>query len=217
MNISLTKYSHSCVLIKASEKTVVFDPGAYSINSGLLENENIINLDAIILTHNHGDHLSVDLIKQLQVKSPDLSIVGNQEVVSSIRRAGISCNLVSGLDYIKSFVAEHEELPLPNIPVSNNTGYTFMDVFSHPGDSYKFRETSPILAMPFVAPFSNVGEGLNKVLELKPKYVLPIHDWFYRDEANTWLHKILKPLLDEQGITLLSPSDNEALNLDIDI
>ena len=58
MNLSLTKFSHSCVLLEQTERVILFDPGDFSWSEGLIKNklDSLERLDYLILTHVHPDH-----------------------------------------------------------------------------------------------------------------------------------------------------------------
>ena len=58
--------------------------------------------------------------------------------------------------------------------------------------------------MPFIGPWGKTGDSIDKVLELKPEYVLPIHDWHYTEEARQWLQSLLKSVFEPAGIKLLT-------------
>jgi hypothetical protein len=103
-------------------------------------------------------------------------------------------------DGIKFFESPHESVE-PMFPRPEEIGVHYLDLLSDPGDSHSFRETKQILALPVTAPWGATTKAVNLALELKPKYVLPIHDWHYRDEARTSTYDRLETVFAEHDIT----------------
>ena len=98
------------------------------------------------------------------------------------------------------FDSPHESVePLFRSP--EQIGIHYLDKLSDPGDSHSFKETKAILALPVTAPWGSTIKALNLALELKPKHVLPIHDWHWRDEAREQTYDRFERILGEQGIT----------------
>jgi L-ascorbate metabolism protein UlaG (beta-lactamase superfamily) len=59
----LTHYGHACVLLELPQR-VLIDPGAYSAGFEQLE-----DLDLVLVTHAHPDHLDVDRLRALVVNN----------------------------------------------------------------------------------------------------------------------------------------------------
>lgn len=200
MSIYITKLGHSSVYVASEEKSALFDPGGWA-------DRELINavtaVDEIVYTHEHGDHFDVDILASLIQKFPDAIVVCNTEIQKKIREAGLHPTMVERSDATESFSSPHEALPLPGVQAPSENGYHFVDMFTHPGDSQHFYETKKVLAMPFIGPWGKTGDSIQKVLELKPAYVLPIHDWHYTEEAKLWLQGLLEAAFAESGIQLL--------------
>ncbi len=88
-------------------------------------------------------------------------------------------------------------------------------MFTSPGDSHSFSETMDVLAMPFIAPWGKTGDAVDKTIELLPKYVLPIHDWHYTQEARVWLQGLLENSFKSYDITVLSAENGIRHEIDI--
>ena len=200
----LTKLGHSCVLVEEEGKSVLFDPGGWAERSLI---DAVEHVDCVIYTHEHGDHFDVEILRSLVAKFPDLQVVCNGEIQQQIRDASVEVSTVEETETIKKFEAPHEALPIPGAQAPAENGYHFLDAYSHPGDSQHFSETKRVLAMPFIGQWGKTGDSIAKVLELKPEYVLPVHDWHYTAEAKEWLQGVLEFALKDSGITLL-PNEN---------
>ena len=88
-------------------------------------------------------------------------------------------------------------------------------MFAHPGDSYSFDATPPVLALPFLAPWGSTTEAVTLAKGLKPRYVVPIHDWYLEERGKGWLYTMAERALAEEGITLLRLDDFETVNVDV--
>lgn len=208
----LTKLGHSCVLVEDDGQTVLFDPGGWSERDLI---ERIGHIDTIVYTHEHGDHFDIDVLQALIAKSPDTAVVSNSEIAMLISKSGISVSHTEETEDIRKFVAPHENLPVPGVKAPDENGYHFKSLYSHPGDSQSFNETKKVLAMPFIGPWGKTGDSIAKVLELKPEYVLPVHDWHYTDDAKLWLQGLLDSVLSDHGIKLLPNRNGQLIELEL--
>src|SRR3954451_11568236 len=68
----IVKYTHSLVRLEKSDRALVIDPGSFS------EEEPLDGAEAVLITHEHTDHLDVDKL----ARHPDLQIWTNAAVAS---------------------------------------------------------------------------------------------------------------------------------------
>ncbi len=212
--MKITKFVHSCLLVEMPEpvnRTALFDPGVMSESA--LNVDSLVYLDDIIITHNHADHLSVDLIKKLVAKFPDVRITSTKQAVEQLQQAGITASY-DPPEGITFFDAPHENVE-PLFPVSEQIGVHYLNMLSHPGDSHSFNETRDILALPVTAPWGATVTAVQLALKLQPKFVIPIHDWHWRPDAQAHMYAPLEKAFAEQGITFIKAVDGEAFVLDV--
>ena len=79
----------------------------------------------------------------------------------------------------------------------------YLDLLSHPGDSHSFNETKLILALPVSGPWASTVTAVNLAIKLKPKTVLPIHDWHWSDAARQQMYQGIGEALGKQGIDFI--------------
>jgi L-ascorbate metabolism protein UlaG (beta-lactamase superfamily) len=212
--MKITKLVHSCLLVEMPEpvnRTVLFDPGVMST----VDADSLQYLDDIVITHSHGDHLNVDVVKQLVQKFPEVRILAPAEVVEQLKGEGIAAT-TEPPEGMVLFTSPHENVE-PLFPIPEQIGVHYLDKLSHPGDGLSFSETKEILALPVQAPWQKGTpvDALQKALELKPKYIIPIHDWHWRDEARESTYDNLEKAFAKEGITFLKAKNGEAIVLDI--
>jgi L-ascorbate metabolism protein UlaG (beta-lactamase superfamily) len=198
MKLTVTKFVHACLLVETPDRAALFDPGTLSTPN--IDIDKLTRLDDIFITHEHGDHKDIPFIKRLVAKFPDVRITTTGEVVKQLAGEGIKAGDQPS-EGVVFFDSPHESVaPLFGQP-PEEIGIHYLDVLSHPGDSHSFRETKAVLALPVAAPWGSTIKALNLALELKPKFVLPIHDWHWRDEAREQSYGMFERILGEQGIT----------------
>jgi L-ascorbate metabolism protein UlaG (beta-lactamase superfamily) len=206
--MKITKLEHSCLLVEMPEpvsRTVLFDPG--SLSEPFIDIDSLEFLDDIFITHSHPDHFHPPLLKKLVAKFPDVRITSTREVVNKLKEDGIAASHEEP-DGVVFFDSKHEKV-LPLFKPPEQLGFHYLDMLSHPGDSHSFNETMPILALPVSAPWGAMVNAVKLALELKPQYVLPIHDWHWREEAKQHSYDLMESVFKENGITFLKLQNGE--------
>jgi L-ascorbate metabolism protein UlaG (beta-lactamase superfamily) len=207
--MKITKFVHACLLVETPDRVALFDPGSMSAPN--IDIDSLDRLDDIFITHIHGDHMDIPFIKKLVAKFPEVRITSTEEVVKQLADEGIKASSTPP-EGVSFFDSPHESVkPLFDPP--QEIGIHYLDVLSHPGDS--FSETKEILALPVSAPWGSTIKALNLALELKPKHVLPIHDWHWRDEAREQTYGMFERILGEQGITFHKLQTGQPVEIDI--
>ena len=62
--MKITKYKQSCFLIESRGTRILVDPGCNDFTEDLVDNE-WININAILVTHKHIDHINVDAVRKI--------------------------------------------------------------------------------------------------------------------------------------------------------
>ena len=195
--MKITKFGHSCLLVEEGEARILFDPGSYSTVP-----EGLSNLDVILITHEHQDHVSVDLLKTIINNNPQAKIVTNDGVGAELRRAGIAYEaLTDGQSMtlkgvaIEAFGRDHAVI-YPGLPHVDNTGYLINKKLYHPGDAL-FVPPVPVkvLALPVVAPWSKISEVIDYAKAVQPEVAFPIHDGMLKFPSgyHKWPENFLTP------------------------
>jgi L-ascorbate metabolism protein UlaG (beta-lactamase superfamily) len=210
MKLTITKFIHSCLLVETPDRTAIFDPG--TLSEAAFKIDQLERLDDIFITHIHGDHFSLSFVKQLVAKFPKARITSTPEVVEALAEEGITATDQPS-EGVAFFDSPHESVK-PLFASPQEAGIHYLGMLSHPGDSHSFHETKAILALPVAAPWGSTIKALNLALELKPKFVLPIHDWHWRDEAREQTYGMFERVLGEQGITFFKLQTGQPVEID---
>ena len=176
---------------------ILTDPGIYAT----VQN-NTCNIDMVLVTHEHQDHLHVDSVKEILKNNPHAKVVTNKSVGVLLEKAGIAFSVVEdGESFVEKEVliegfGTHHALLHSSIPPIQNTGYFIANRFFYPGDAF----TNPgkhveVLALPVAGPWLKLPEAIDYAVELNPKVCFPVHDGILKQVGSTNLIplKVLEP------------------------
>jgi len=209
MDVTITKLVHACLLVEANDSRILIDPGSFSWADDRLDLGAVEGVDRILITHEHADHVSVEFLRAALARSDGAAVETTPALSAILAAEGIDA-VVEGTP---RFAAPHERLPIG--PGPQNVGFHIEGVLSHPGDSHSFAETMPILAMPFAAPWGSLVGGVDRTRLVRPRYVIPIHDWFLSGQGRTFMYRLAEMGLAVDGIELVQIPDFESVTLSV--
>lgn len=209
--MKISKHIHSCLLVEERGKVILIDPGNYTFEEKAIDLSKINKLDYLLITHEHQDHMHIPLIKEIVQKFPSVIIISNQSVADILKKEQITVQ-TEGNEYIEIEEVPHEKL-MDSIPPQNILFQIFNKI-THPGDSLHFKLTTPILALPIQAPWGSMVQAVDKAVELKPKIVIPIHDWHWKDGARKLFYKRIEEYLRKFDIDFRGSEAGEIIEVD---
>ncbi len=198
--MKLTKHEHACVALEKDGASIVIDPGMFSPGAA----EIIGGADAILITHEHFDHVNDAAIRDALTARPDLRVYAP---------AGLRDTFAAHQDQFTA-VAAGDELALgpfavtvhgtqhavihPDIPAVPNVGYLIDGSLYHPGDAYYVPEVPvSVLLLPTSGPWMKIGEAADYVRAVRPQQIVQIHELLLSDIGL----QLAGNLLGEQGLT----------------
>ena len=212
--MKLTKFVHSCVLIEDDGKTVLFDPGIFSWNSGFVDINKLPLLNTIVVTHKHADHFGEPFVRALITKFPGANWLVPSDLIEELRSFGASSVSDKSSEYIDITVGEHAHVVPFGVQVQN-LSVNWNNKVTNPGDSHEASGTKDLLLLPVQAPWGTTVRAVELALELKPRYVLPIHDWMWNEQWRQVCYDRFDTIFSEAGIKLLRPVDGVSLEIEI--
>ena len=188
----IKRHPQACVEIREKGKTLFIDPGEFGIP------ENLKDADAIFVTHNHFDHVSIKDEEVLEsIKSGHIQVYGPGSLYED---AGFPVNVVKdGDDFMIGDVSvkvmgNWQDITSIYDPPIENVGYMIEDRFLHPGDALpKFRGL-PIVAGPMAAPWAKNSDIEKYLEEYRPKGIFPLHDVTLNDMGIDFAMKNLETM-----------------------
>lgn len=190
----VTKYGHSCLHVTEGSASVLLDPGAFS--SGF---ESLTGLTAVLITHQHFDHVDADKLSTLLTANPGATVYADAQTAAALGGKGIEVTTVQAADEfdvgvpVSVYGARHAVIH-KDIPVISNVAYLIDGRLLHPGDSFtEIDRPVEILALPVSAPWMAVKEAVEYVRSVSPSYVVPIHEQVLARPA--MVYGMLEPLI----------------------
>jgi L-ascorbate metabolism protein UlaG (beta-lactamase superfamily) len=190
--MKLTKFSHACVRIER-DGVLVIDPGTFSERAAL------DGVDAVLITHEHFDHLDIEALTDALAKRPAVRIFTHPEVIPKLGDlASVATEVNSGDDFtaagfpVGAYGGWHA-LIHPDIPRIPNLGYVVDGSVYHPGDSFDVPADVQIetLFVPVSAPWLKISEVIDFIRAVQPRRAYALHDALLNDLGAGLVEQVL--------------------------
>ena len=179
--VLLTHLGHACVLVEAADVRILIDPGAFA--GDFLA---VADLGAIVITHQHPDHLDLGRIDELIRRNPSAAVYADPDSVRILTDRGIAVAptphegttlgavTLRGVGQMHALI--HEDIArIPNVGVVISAPGE--PTFYHPGDALD-ADPGPvdILGFPLNAPWQRSREMTAFLRAHAAATAVPIHD-----------------------------------------
>ncbi len=178
--MQIVHLGQSCVLAETGSARLLLDPGVYSAGF-----EELTGLDAILVTHQHPDHLDLNRLPALLAANPAAELVVDAGSAGLLASAGIAHRVVGPGQRLElagtpvEVIGGDHGVIHPDIPVVPNNGYLIdsgAGTILHPGDSFTLPGCDvDVLLLPTAAPWFKVSEAVDYLRAVDPGLAVPIH------------------------------------------
>ncbi len=194
--MELTKHGHACVAISDGDRRLVIDPGGFT-DPAALE-----GASAVLVTHEHADHLEPDRLRAAMDADPALEVWTNPSVAEQLGGLGGRVHAVGDGDALTvagfdvQVHGEWHAVIHPELPRVRNVGFLVGGLVFHPGDAFTVPGT-PVstLLLPVHAPWSKGSEVIDYVRAVDADQAWAVHDGLLNDSGLG----VLGGLLGERG------------------
>lgn len=180
----LTHLGHACLLVETDGARLLLDPG---VLSGF---DQVRDLDAVLVTHQHPDHVDPARLGPLLSANPGARLWVDEDTVGAVPglpghtvvRPGDRLRI--GGTTVEVAVGVHAAV-YGDVPGCTNAAYLVDDgALLHPGDSFTVpgRDVD-VLAVPVDGPWLKLAEAVDYVRAVRPRVAVPIHEGETTDPA----------------------------------
>ena len=214
----LTRYGHSCLFVEAAGARILVDPGGFSHGF-----EELTDLDAVFVTHQHPDHIDAERLPQLLEANDRAQLIAEPETAAQLRDSGIEATSLHPGDSVSLAGATvtaaggvHAEIH-EDIPLVGNVGLLVSGdgepTLFHPGDSYGATPDGvDVLALPLTAPWARAALTVDFARAVGAPRLLPIHDAIVSPQGRAVYVRVVTSLLPESA-TFSDPEPGSAFEV----
>ena len=174
----VVKFEHACVRVESTAAVLVIDPGGFTTRRAL------DGVDAVLITHEHADHLDLDALTGALASRPAVQIFTHPAVTALLGDlAEITTTVQAGQQFtaagmrVRAYGGWHAVIH-PDLAPVPNLGYLVEERLYHPGDSFDVPQDAQVdtLLVPVSGPWLKLAEAVDFVRAVAPRQAYTMHD-----------------------------------------
>lgn len=208
----IKKIGHCALVLEDRGVKILTDPGTYTIDAQQKET----GLDAILITHEHQDHLHIESIAALLTTNPHAKVISNSAVAKLLKEKGIECEVVGDgqSTTVKALVIEgfgKDHAPIyETMGLVENTGYMVGGSFYFPGDNFhEPGKAVDVLALPVAGPWLKLSMVIDFAKAIKARTAFGVHDGIVAPASRGFVYMFLKKLVPETDFVELKDGETK--------
>ncbi|WP_426592393.1 MBL fold metallo-hydrolase [Cellulomonas sp. McL0617] len=183
--MKLTHLGHACLLVETPGARLLIDPGVLS------DFAHVRDLDAVLVTHQHADHVDVARLGALLQANPGAVLVVDADTRPAVDGLAATVVVATPGDRLTfggstvDVLGDLHAAVYADVPGCTNAAYLVDDgALLHPGDSFVLpgREVD-VLAVAIDGPWLKLAEAVEYVRAVGPRVAVPIHEGETTDPA----------------------------------
>jgi L-ascorbate metabolism protein UlaG (beta-lactamase superfamily) len=209
----LTKLTHACVRLQKDDRTLVIDPGSLT-----KEADALAGVDAVLITHEHVDHLDAARLGKAADENPGLEIYTCRAVADQL--SGVTARTLGDGDAVTiagfeiGIVGEKHEVVHPDVPPVDNIGFFVDGTVFHPGDAFTVPDRPvPTLLVPTQAPWMTNSDMIGYLRDVGPGRAFSVHDGLLNEFGLSIIDKNLEGEGERQGKEFRRLAAGESIDL----
>lgn len=196
----LKKYEHACFTVEDAGQVLVVDPG--NLTNDFVVSDNIV---AVVITHEHGDHFSPDLLAVIYDKNPNSILISLPEIIDKMpdhkSKAVKAGDKVDVGPFTLEFFGGKHALIHDSLAIIDNIGVLVNESVYYPGDSFALTNRPiDVLALPSSAPWLKISESIDFLVATKPMLAFPTHDAILSDAGKQIVDRVLSKAAENHTI-----------------
>jgi len=212
--MKLTKYEHACLVLEEQGKKLLIDPSDLAKSL-----QDISNVVAVVITHDHFDHFSYAIISRIIAENPGVQIFTTPEVSKlitdhpTVTVTGGDTQTVTPFNL--AFFGDMHATVYDNKPITHNIGVLVNNTLYYPGDSFTVPEGNAIsvLALPTSGPWLKLSEAAEFVKAVHPEMCFPTHNALHSQMGEQVANNWLKPTVEKLGAQFQPLDVSESLEI----
>jgi L-ascorbate metabolism protein UlaG (beta-lactamase superfamily) len=216
----ITHLGHAAVLAETDDARILIDPGNVSDSW-----HSLTDLDAVLVTHQHPDHLDPENLPALLGANPSAAVLVEPSILDLINGGDLPSlgenadalppgEQVAISDVLITAVGGQHAIIHRDIPRIGNVGYVLRSegqpTLFHPGDALDtVPEGIDILAVPAYGPWAAMKETIDFVRAVGALEGFPVHDELLSDRGRMLVVTRLNEMTNTRVVNLRGATTHE--------